>query len=313
MLLEVADRRLIADRVLEVEVADPRGAELPAWTPGAHVDLVLSSGHVRQYSLVSRPDERTRFRFAVLLESGGRGGSRWIHDNLVPGDRLDVRGPRNHFQLEPATAYRFVAGGIGITPILPMVEQVARAGIPFELLYGARSRSAMAYRARVEALGDRAHLVAQDEDGVPDLARFLGDPEPGVLVYACGPPSLLDAVAGACAGWRPGSLQVERFNLGSGTPTAPSPSDHVFEARLDASGVEVTVAADETLLAALERVGADLLSDCREGICGTCEVGVLSGAVDHRDSVLSARERDAGDVMMACVSRAREARIVLDL
>ena len=292
-------------RGLTLRAAD--GGELPPWRPGAHLDLRLEPGLVRQYSLCGDPADRRRWRLAVLREPEGRGGSRHVHERLAAGDRLTVDGPRNHFELLDSPAYLFIAGGIGITPILPMVAAAEAAGADWRLLYGGRRRASMAFVDPLTAYGNLVTIHPQDTGGLLDLS-VLDRPRPGTLVYCCGPEPLLAAVEARCAGWPPGALRVERF-----TAPAVSGPDHDFEVELANSGRTVPVPAGVSILKAVEEAGVPVLSSCQEGTCGTCETGVLGGEPEHRDAVLTAEERAAGDVMMICVSRCRGSRLVLDL
>jgi ferredoxin-NADP reductase len=312
--LRVTRRDESAEGVAVLDLQDPEGAELPAWAPGAHCDLVLpGEGEpvTRQYSLCGDPADRTTWRVAVLREPGGRGGSRRIHDELTEGAAVAVRGPRNAFALEPAPAYVFVAGGIGITPLLPMIAAAHAAGADWQLHYGGRSRASMAFRERLQdTYGARVTVHPQDEVGLLDLDALLGTPRPGTLVYCCGPEPLLDAVEQRCAAWPAGSLHVERF--------APKPQGEpvrtdAFEVELAQSGLTLTVPPDLSVLEVVERAGVQVLSSCQEGTCGTCETAVLAGVPDHRDSLLTDAERAAGDTMFICVSRAACPKLVLDL
>ncbi|WP_285773620.1 PDR/VanB family oxidoreductase [Microtetraspora sp. NBRC 13810] len=299
-----------AEGVVGVRLALPSGGTLPAWTPGAHIDVLLPGGPVRQYSLCGDPAERARWRIAVLREPGGRGGSRWIADELAEGATVRVRGPRNNFPLRPAERYVFVAGGIGITPLLPMVGAVAAAGADWVLHYGGRTRASMAFLGELARHGDRVHVHPQDETGLLDLDAVLGGPERDALVYCCGPAGLIEAVELRCRDRAPGTLRVERF---AAAPVAAEGEDTAFDVVCARSGLTVPVPAGTSVLQALEDAGIDVLSSCTEGICGTCETVVLEGEPDHRDSLLTDEERAAGDTMMICVSRCRGARLVLDL
>ncbi|MFE7168146.1 PDR/VanB family oxidoreductase [Streptomyces sp. NPDC057616] len=309
--LTVAGKEPVADGVVSLTLTHPDGARLPDWTPGSHIDLVLPDGTTRQYSLCGDRWEAHTYRIAVLREPAGRGGSAYVHDRLRPGDRVGVGGPRNHFPLVPSRRYLFVAGGIGITPLLPMLHQAELLGAEWQLLYGGRTRSSMAFRDRLTAAyGDRVHLVPQDESGLLDLAAWLGTPRPGTKVYCCGPAPLLAAVETACAAWEPHSLRVERFTAATqGAPVRSTP----FEVELRRTGRTVTVTPEVSVLEAVRRAGADVLSSCEQGTCGTCLTPVLEGRPEHRDSVLADHERAAGDCMFLCVSRSRGDRLVLDL
>jgi ferredoxin-NADP reductase len=308
--LRVARRTTGAEGVVVLDLRAPDGGELPAWSAGAHIDLRMPGDLVRQYSLCGDPRDRSVWRVAVLREPESRGGSAHVHESLRECDDVDVRGPRNHFELAPAQRYVFIAGGIGITPILPMIRSAESAGVDWRLVYGGRRRSSMAFLDELAPYGDRVSVRPQDETGLLDLDALLGTPQPDTLVYCCGPEPLLAAVERSCAGWPPRSLHVERF-----APRAvPAPvRSAAFEVVLRQSGRTLTVPPDRSVLSVVEEAGVGVLSSCAEGTCGTCETAVLEGVPDHRDSVLGEEERRAGDCMMICVSRACGDRLVLDL
>ncbi|WP_307846949.1 PDR/VanB family oxidoreductase [Micromonospora sp. D93] len=307
--LVVAGRDQVAAEVMAISLCRADGGDLPEWTPGAHIDLELSAGLARQYSLCGDPAERSVLRIAVQREPNGRGGSRLAHERLTVGATVRVSGPRNTFPLVAAPRYLFVAGGIGITPIAPMVAAADAAGADWRLVYGGRSRATMAFAAALrEKHGDRVSLHPQDETGLLDLPGLLGRPGMG-LIYCCGPEPLITAVEEHCRGWPPGCLHVERFTA-SGDTGAP---ETTIEVELTLSGRTVTVPPGTSILQAVEEAGVQVLSSCREGTCGTCETPVLAGVPEHRDSLLTEQERAAGDTMMICVSRARTPRLVLEL
>ncbi|MFI6010977.1 PDR/VanB family oxidoreductase [Streptomyces sp. NPDC051243] len=303
----VVDRReFAADGVLALTLRHPLGEELPAWEPGAHVDVVLGPELERQYSLCGDPADRYAWRIAVLREPDGRGGSAHVHEQLGLGDKVRVRGPRNHFRLESAARYRFIAGGIGITPILPMLAAAEAAGAEWTLLYGGRTRRSMAFTGELGRYGDRVTVAPQDETGLLDLGAVLDDVPAGTLVYCCGPGPLLDAVEERCPG---GILHVERFQA----KEQQAGANTEFEVELAQSGRTLTVPADVSVLDAVRAAGVEVLFSCTEGTCGTCETDVLDGTPEHRDSVLTAEEQESGETMMICVSRCRGQRLVLDL
>ncbi|MFJ2770022.1 PDR/VanB family oxidoreductase [Streptomyces sp. NPDC087300] len=305
--LRVAGHETVADGVVRLRLA---GERLPGWQPGAHLDLVLPSGLVRQYSLCGDPADSSSYTVATRLipaDQGGRGGSREVHEQLGEGVEVEVRGPRNRFPLADAPSYVFVAGGIGITPILPMLRAVEAAGAPWRLLYGGRSRASMPFLEEIEKLGapaGRVTVVAQDEDGLPDPAAFLAECAPGTAVHVCGPEPLMDAVAAALPA--DCTLHLERF-----TPRAATDGNAAFEVELRRSGRTVTVPADSTVLAAVRAELPNTAYSCAQGFCGTCQQRVVEGEIDHRDELLTDEER-AGS-MLICVSRARGERIVLDM
>jgi ferredoxin-NADP reductase len=306
--LVVSAREVRSEGVISLTLADPDGAELPAWAPGAHIDLLLGS-FVRQYSLCGSPGDRRTWRIAVLLEPDGRGGSASVHRMLSAGSLVAVRGPRNHFQLDAAPRYVFIAGGIGITPILPMIAAATASGADWHLYYGGRHRASMAFLDELERYGSRLTVWPEDEQGLLPLTEILGEPAGDVLVYCCGPEGLLAAVEQRCAAWPADALHVERF--------APKPQEAVggasFEVVCRRSGLTVTVPPDKSILQTLDEHGLTVVSSCQEGVCGTCETRVLEGIPDHRDSLLTEEEREANDYMMICVGRSNSPRLVLDL
>jgi ferredoxin-NADP reductase len=301
---------IVADGVAELTLVDPAGGALQPWEPGAHLDLHLPNGLVRQYSLTSDPADTGSYRVAVLRERDGRGGSAYIHDELRAGTVLTCDGPRNNFTFLPAKAYRFVAGGIGITPLLAMMESVESAGLPWTLAYYGRSAASMAWAAELaERYPHNVEVRPDDVHGLPDLAAALGGLAEGELVYACGPHGLLDAISAQLGEQARGVLHVERF-----TPIdeALQAEKQPFTVTLDRSGIELEVAADQSILDAMEAQGIPVISSCREGTCGTCETTILAGAADHRDSILSEDEQAANESMMICCSRALGPGLVID-
>ena len=308
--LRVAAKTPQSDGVVELVLARPDGARLPDWAPGAHIDLVLPGGITRQYSLCGDRWDAHTYRIGVLREPAGTGGSAYVHDHLRVGDLVGVGGPRNNFRLVPSAEYLFIAGGIGITPLLPMVHQAGLLGAEWRLVYGGRTRSSMAFLDELAAYGDHVDVVPQDEFGLLDLDGLVGTPRPGVAVYCCGPAPLLAAVEAKCAGWPGRALRTERFVAAE----QPGPARaEPFDVELRRSGATVTVTPEMSVLDAVRLAGADVLSSCRRGVCGTCETTVVEGDIDHRDSILDDVERAAGDCMFVCVSRARSDRLVLDL
>lgn len=301
-----------ADGVRSFRFERPCGSPLDPWSPGAHLEFTLPSGVVRHYSLCGDPEDRSGYVVAVLEQSDGRGGSLEFHEHVTPGAVLSVRGPRNHFPLVEADSYLFIAGGIGITPILPMVRAVAKAGKEFRVLYGGRALTSMAFCDEVRGYGAAAALVPEDTAGRIDIAGELAQCPVGTQVYCCGPEPLLRAVEAACSGdSRLGGLHFERF--GSAAPTPVVPRGRSFEVELARTGVTIVVDEQSSILDRVLDVAPDQPWACREGYCGTCETKVISGEPEHGDDILSADERASNTVMMICVGRSRTPRLVLDI
>lgn len=311
--LVVRRRDTPAEGVAVLDLGYPDGAELPRWQPGAHIDLLIDENLTRQYSLCGDPRDLTTWRIGVLLDPNSRGGSRYVHENLHEGSTVRVRGPRNHFAFVDSAKYRFIAGGIGITPIMTMLEAAELAGADWTLLYGGRTRSSMAFADELaQRHPNRVTVWPQDESGLLDLDSLLNQPQDDTVIYCCGPEALLNAVEQRCAPWPAESLHIERF--AAKAPTAEqsaSALDH-FEVVCQRSGITIQVEGDDSILELVEDAGVPITTSCYEGICGTCRAKVLEGVPDHRDSVLKAHEKEAGE-MILCVSRSCTPRLVLDL
>ncbi|MFD7335827.1 PDR/VanB family oxidoreductase [Streptomyces violascens] len=303
-----------AEGVLSVELVHPEGKPLAAWEAGAHID-VHAGDHIRQYSLCGDPGDVGRYRIGVLDEPSSRGGSRHLHTQVRPGDTLTVKGPRNHFALVEAESYLFIAGGIGITPILAQAKEAGAHGRPWRLWHGGRRRASMAFGDELLELVAEERAVTfhpLDEHGHLDLGHILAQAGPATHIYCCGPEPLLVAVEEKCAelGLRD-RLHVERF--AAVEVAAPQGGELGFEVECRRSGRTLQVGPEESIVEALEDAGIPIETSCREGVCGTCETAVLDGIPDHRDMVLTADEQDAGDAMMLCVSRCSSGRLVLDV
>ena len=311
LTLVVTSTAILADGVQSLTLSRLDGESLPAWSPGAHVDLTLGDGLVRQYSLCGDPAVSRHWTIAVLREVDSRGGSAYLHDSVGVGTVLAACGPRNHFELIEAPAYIFVAGGIGITPLLPMLGTVQEQGSRWRLVYGGRARSSMAFADQlVRRYGERVSIVPEDECGLLDVDTLVEVDHIGTAIYCCGPEGLIQAVESAHSRIRRGSLHVERFTAREGQPTR---ADGTFEVEALRSGVTVTVDPSTTILDALESAGVRVLSSCREGLCGTCEVVVLDGVPEHRDSILGEVEQQASKTMFICISRCLSRKLVLDI
>ena len=301
-----------AEGVVRLTLEDPRGRRLPRWSPGAHIDVILGD-YVRKYSLCGDRDDGHRLQIAVLREPEGRGGSTFIHERIAPETTIRIRGPKNHFRLdETARSYLLIAGGIGITPVISMADRLKRIGKNYAIHYAGRSLATMAFVDRLQRdHGGRLHLYPAREGRRMNLERLLQEPRHGAQIYACGPERLLINLKALTRDWPEGMLHVEHF---TSMGTQPDPSREIgFDVELKDSGLTVHVSSQQTVLQALRAAGVDVASDCEEGLCGTCEVNVIDGEIDHRDKVLTQSERQENRRMMTCCSRSRRGRIVLAL
>ncbi|WZO50841.1 PDR/VanB family oxidoreductase [Microbacterium sp. LWH11-1.2] len=308
--LRVRAMRWEATDVLSLELDDPTGALLPTWTPGAHIDLRFANGVERQYSLCSDPADRRSWRVAVLAETPSRGGSRYVHQTLRTGDPVAASEPINHFELGDDAVFVFVAGGIGVTPILPMIAEARRRGIPWRLAYLGAHRDGMAFADAPHLVHDATSIVSRDRDERLDLATWIGPVPDGTGVYACGPGRMLDELEELSAGWPRGALHLERFQAKA---FGESLGADTFDVEASASGLIVTVERGCSILEMLEQAGIGVPSSCLEGVCGTCETSVIDGAPEHRDSILTPEERESNETMMICVSRSLDSKLVLDI
>ncbi|MGW4479876.1 PDR/VanB family oxidoreductase [Rhodococcus triatomae] len=307
MTLVVTDRRVVAtdENVVALTFAAPDGRELPRWQPGCHLDFHLPSGRRRQYSLCGDPTDTARYTVAVRAISDGGGGSLEMHA-LEPGTGVTVRGPRNGFPFVGTGSALFIAGGIGITPVIAMVRRAREIGMDWHLVYSGRSRETMPFLDEIEGW-DRERVVIRtdDENGLPSAADLLGRAVPGGSVYCCGPAPMLETVRDHVDETGASALHIERFGAPpvlDGTP---------FEVELARSGEVLTVPADESILDVVRRRQPGIGYSCLQGFCGTCRVRVLAGTPDHRDTRLGPDEKR--DEMLICVSRAAADRLVLDL
>ncbi len=312
-VLTVRLRRITweATGVLSLDLVAPDGSELPGFEPGAHVDLHLPDGSLRQYSLCGDPAERRVWRVGVREVEGGR-VSRVIHRDLRPGALMQVGLPRNNFPLVPAREYLFVAGGIGITPLLPMMRTANRQGIAWTLLFCAKRVADVPFLDEALALGGTVVLHTSDNGTRLGAAARLREAPEGTVLYCCGPAGLMLAVEAATAGWPEGTVRFEWFAARERDPVEDAAADG-FQVVCARSGQTLTVPADRSILQVLQAAGIDVPCSCEQGVCGTCEVQIVEGEADHRDSILSAGERAANGSLMTCVSRAKGSRLVLDV
>jgi ferredoxin-NADP reductase len=315
LAIEVIGRQVVArdENVVALTFAAADRSALPAWHPGAHLDIHLPSGRVRQYSLCGDPRRRNEYRIAVRRIPAGGGGSIEVHDALPVGSTVTTNGPRNAFPLSvpgygsPTQRLRFVAGGIGITPILPMLGMAEHLGVDWSMIYVGRSADSIPFLDEVQKFGTRIEVRTDDVHGIPTADDLLGECRSGTTVYACGPADMITMVRQLLVGRDDVELHFERFAAPPVTDGGP------FTATVASTGADVSVAADETLLAALRRAGVTAPYSCQQGFCGTCRTRVLNGVVQHRDTLLTTPERDDG-MMLTCVSRATTGeRLTLDL
>jgi ferredoxin-NADP reductase len=313
--LKVAGRQVVAhdENVVALTLTAADGTALPAWHPGAHLDIHLPSGRVRQYSLCVDPTRSEEYRIAVRRIPDGGGGSIEVHDALPIGSLVTTSGPRNAFPLSvpgygsPTRRIRFVAGGIGITPILPMLGMAERLGVDWSMIYVGRSADSIPFLDEVRGFGSRIQIRTDDMHGIPTADDLLGECPDGTTVYACGPAEMITTVRRRLMGRDEVELHFERF------AAPPVVDGEPFTVRVSSTGADIEVAADETLLGALRRAGVAAPYSCQQGFCGTCRTRVLNGVVQHRDTLLTAPERESG-MMLTCVSRAPSGEhVTLDL
>jgi len=322
LMLKVAAKVKLTDDIVGLTLVSVGGEALPQWRPGSHIDLTLNAAAdnevdfadekimLRQYSLCGDYHDSSRWQIAVLREENGRGGSQFIHEHLSEGDTLKVSVPRNHFAFKPRKKCLFIAGGIGITPILPMIRQADAEGMEWRLVYLARDRTRMSFLDQLNLYDQsRIRLNGDKEDGFIDLPALMATCDEYTSVYSCGPKPLLDALDALHDKQSIWTLTIERF-------AASGPVDvtgKAFDVVINSTGQRIRIPANISILAKLREHGFKVNSSCCDGVCGTCETAVLSGIPDHRDSILSEDERADNDYIMVCVSRALSGELVLDL
>lgn len=299
-----------APEILSYDLRLPGGGELPPFTAGAHIDLMLPIGLVRSYSLVNPPSERHRYRVAVQKDRGSRGGSKWIHENFRAGQVITVDGPRNNFELnESAEQSIFIAGGIGITPILSMIARLTALGRDWQLIYCTRKRSAAAFLGSLEGQpGTQVNFDEEPGGKMLDIGTIVRAAPANAHLYCCGPRPMLEAFEQATERLSRDRIHVEYFSA-----KEPPAAEGGFKVVLAKTGREVDVPAGKTILEALLDSGLAVPFSCKEGVCGTCESKVLEGTPDHRDLVLTEAEHAKNDKMMICCSGSKTAKLVLDL
>lgn len=312
--LEVIRREVVAhdENVVALTFAAPDRRELAPWRPGGHLDLLLASGKMREYSLCGDPSDRFTYRIGVRRIPGGGGGSIEVHDTLTERSRVRIKGPRNGFPLalpghgSTATRLRFIAAGIGITPILPMAAAAQRLGIDWSMIYTGRSLDSIPFTSELARFGDRVTIRTDDDHGFPTPTELLGETEGGVAVYCCGPVPMLESMRSTLVGRDDIEFHYERFS------PPPVVDGNRFSVRFARSGVTADVSDDEQMLHAMQRAVPSVAYSCRQGFCGTCRVRVVSGVPDHRDHLLTDDERAAG-WMLSCVSRCAGDELEIDV
>jgi vanillate O-demethylase ferredoxin subunit len=299
------------------ELVDPEGRELPPFTAGAHIDVHLANGVVRQYSLCNSPQERTRYVIAVLRDENGRGGSKAVHQQLRVQDRVRVSHPRNHFELvEDARRVVLLAGGIGITPLKSMAHRLQALGIDYDLHYCARDAASAAFTHELESLVKAGRLHLHFDGGDPskglDIARLLAEEAgEGAHVYYCGPSGFMNACADASGHWPRGTVHCEHFKAPQRTDVSSAAAPGAFTVEIASTGLRLTVPPDKTIADVLKAADVGIQTSCEAGLCATCKVRYLEGEVDHQDCILDESEQQA--FLTVCVSRARSGVLVLDL
>jgi vanillate O-demethylase ferredoxin subunit len=314
LIVRVARIEKLGIDTLCASLVSEDGSLMPAFSAGAHIDVHLPCGVVRQYSLCGDPDVRTSYEIAVKREAASRGGSAYVHDSLNTGDQLRISRPRNNFSLSPTPGHHILlAGGIGLTPLLSMMWELARRDDTFELFYFARSMEHASFLATLDKARGRngIHLcIGLDPDRTRGhLHQLLRCPRVGTHLYACGPGPFISAVRDATKDWPDGALRVEAFTLDAPLTMAGGS----FEVELAKSKLTFSIEENRTIAETLRDAGVEIELSCEQGVCGTCLTRVLEGVPDHRDMFLSDSEKLANDSMLICVSRAKSRRVVLDL
>ena len=313
--LEIVARDVVAhdENVIALAFAAPDRSVLPPWRSGAHLDLLLPSGRMREYSLCGDPGDQSTYRIAVRRIPNGGGGSIEVHDTLAVGDSIKIKGPRNAFPLavpghgSPVGRLRFVAAGIGVTPILPMIAVADRLGLDWSMVYSGRTLDSLPFRDELARYGDRVQIRTDDEHGLPTMDELVGDVgDLGLAVYCCGPTPMLEALRTHLVDRMDVELHYERFS------PPPIEDGTEFRITLASTGETETVASDESTLTALRRLRPNAPYSCQQGFCGTCKVRVRDGVVDHRDGSLLEPERESG-YFLPCVSRCASESLTIEM
>ena len=312
--LLIRQTRWEADDVMSLWLVLPDGSALPDWSVGAHIDLMLPPDIIRQYSLCSLPTSKEEWKIAVLKEPNSSGGSRYIHEALRPGMSVAVAGPRNNFSLLDAPSYLLIAGGIGVTPLLPMAYALEESQADWKMLYGGRRRRSMTFIDELTSFGSRVTVLPEDEFGLLDLRTAIDSREPDAAIYCCGPEALIAAVEAQCARSSRAAPHVERFNA-SPAQLADLEAESVFDTEFDLVIENLdrrfTIPKGRTIIQVLRENKVFVPTSCTEGYCGVCETEVISGIPDHRDEYLSWERRAANSAIMVCCSRSKTPELVV--
>jgi len=314
--LMVRQIRYEANGINSYEFVDPEGKELPPFTAGAHIDIHLPNGTIRQYSVSNSPTERHRYVIAVLRDEKGRGGSKALHDTLHVQDMVTVSLPRNNFELVPeARKVVLLAGGIGMTPLKSMAHALEASGVPFEMHYCARNASCVAFRDELDTQWEHGKLHFHFDHGDPanglDIPELLKSPGEDTHLFYCGPAGFMKACGEAASHWPASTVHFEHFKAPEPDKTTPQLAPGAFMVKIASTGIMIEVPADRSISDALEEAGVHIETSCQAGLCATCKIRYLEGEVDHRDYILSDEEH--GQFLTACVSRATSPVLVLDL
>mgnify|MGYP003583157530 CR=1 FL=1 len=305
-----------AEGILSYELVDPASRELPGFEAGAHIDVRIPGGFSRRYSLCNSPADKDCYRIAVLDAPGGRGGSKAMHEKVHAGDWIEVSEPHNFFEMQPAARHSvLLAGGIGITPILAMMETLASRGESFEMHYCTRNEERTAFRRRLDATPWPLRVNIHHDEGEPsrglDIAGLLAQHEDGKHVYFCGPTGFMSAVRAATAHWPAEAVHFEYFGVEPAKPSAAASSAGASELHLARSQRVVPVEAGQTLLDALRNAGVACESSCEAGVCGACKTAYTCGTPEHNDYLLRDEERESR--VLLCCARVAQGPLVLEM
>lgn len=315
LTVKVVNKVQEAEEIVSLELASVDGKPLPSFSAGAHIDVYIRDGLIRQYSLLNDSAEQHRYVIGVLRDPESRGGSVAVHDDINQGDTIQISSPKNHFELVQAKRTLLFAGGIGVTPILCMARRLSHIGADFEMHYNSRSPERMAFREAISgsAFADKVHFHFDNGDDSQklDLAPLLASPQPGTHLYVCGPTGYIDFVVNTAkqAGWPSDHVHLEYF----GAAEVDTSGDTSFEVKIASTGQVFSIPADKPITQVLDEAGVFIPVSCEEGVCGTCLTRVLEGTPDHRDLYLTDAEHEANDQFTPCCSRSKSPMLVLDI